>query len=85
MKTTTKIITIGNSRGIRLPKKALEESGLTDEVVLETSDHELVIRPKRAIREGWEDSYIQMAKLQEDSLLLGGQPASDWDKTEWVW
>lgn len=85
MKTTAKIITIGNSRGIRLPKKALEESGLTDEVELETGNNELIIRSKRAIREGWEDAYIKMAQLGEDRLLLGEQPASEWDKNEWLW
>ena len=85
MKTTAKLITVGNSRGIRLPKKALEESGLTDEVELETGNNEIIIRSKRAIREGWEDAYAQMAKLGEDRLLLGEQPVSEWDKNEWQW
>jgi antitoxin MazE len=85
MKTTTKIIIVGNSRGIRLPKKALEESGLTDEVELETGKNEIIIRSKRTIREGWEEAYVQMAKLEEDRLLLGEQPPSDWDKDEWQW
>lgn len=71
MKTTAKIITIGNSRGIRLPKKALEESGLSDEVELETGHSELTIRSKRTVREGREESYITMAKLGQDRLLLG--------------
>jgi antitoxin MazE len=85
MRTTAKIISIGNSRGIRIPKKALEESGLTDEVELETGQNELIIRPKKAVREGWEDAYAQMARLGEDRLLLGEQPANDWDKNEWQW
>jgi antitoxin MazE len=85
MKTTARIITIGNSRGIRLPKKALAESGLTDEVELETGDNELIIRSKKAIRHDWEDAYIQMAKLGEDRLLLGDQPASKWDQNDWQW
>ncbi len=85
MKTTAKIIQIGNSRGIRLPKKALDETGLTGEVELVTGYNELVIRPLQKTREGWEESYIQMAKSGDDGLLIGEQPASDWDNNEWQW
>lgn len=85
MKTTTKIIRIGNSQGIRLPKKALEESGLGGEVEIATGQNELIIRPARKAREGWEESYRQMAKNSDDKLLLGEQPISQWDTTEWQW
>ncbi|MBW4061929.1 AbrB/MazE/SpoVT family DNA-binding domain-containing protein [Candidatus Saccharibacteria bacterium] len=85
MKTTAKIIQIGNSRGIRLPKKALDETGLSGEVELITVHNELVIRPLQHTRVGREESYVQMAKNGEDSLLIGEQPASEWDKSEWQW
>lgn len=41
----TRLIQIGNSRGVRLPKPLIEEAGLTNEVELEVRDHSLVIRP----------------------------------------
>jgi len=85
MKTTAKIIRIGNSQGIRLPKKALEDSGLSGEVELVTGHNELVLRPLRNPREGWEDAYIQMAMHGDDKFLLGEQPASEWDNNEWQW
>jgi antitoxin MazE len=85
MKTTAKIITIGNSKGIRIPKQALIESGITVDVELETGPNELIIRSKKSIREGWEDAYAQMAQQGEDQLLLGSEPASDWDNHEWQW
>ncbi len=85
MKTIAKIIQIGNSRGIRLPKKALDETGLSGEVELVTAHNELVIRPLVKTREGWEESYIQIAKFEDDNLLIGEQPTTDWDKNEWQW
>jgi antitoxin MazE len=85
MKTTAKIIRIGNSQGIRLPKKALDDSGLSGEVELVTGNNELILRPIRKARDGWEESYIQMAKNGDDTLLVGEQPASEWDNNEWQW
>ncbi len=34
MRTTARLVQIGNSRGVRIPKPLIEEAGLTDEVEL---------------------------------------------------
>ena len=85
MKTTAKIIKIGNSQGIRLPKKALEDSGLSGEVELTSSYNQLIIRPVRQAREGWEQSYRQMSKNGEDAVLIDNVGESEWDTSEWQW
>lgn len=41
----TNIITIGNSRGIRIPKPVLSESGLSDQVELQVKKGEIRIIP----------------------------------------
>lgn len=82
-----KIIKIGNSQGIRIPKVILEQSGLQDEVELEVKDNQLIIRPKRSIRQGWKVAFRLMAEKRDDQLLDEDSIStqSNWDKEEWEW
>ena len=41
----TKIVKIGNSRGIRIPKSFIDESGFIDEVELEMEEGKITIKP----------------------------------------
>jgi antitoxin MazE len=79
-----RIIRIGNSRGIRIPKSLLEQSRLTDEVSLEARENEIVIRPARRPREGWADAFRAMAGRGDDHLLDESRSTS-FDETEWEW
>jgi len=83
----TRIIKIGNSKGIRIPKILLEQSGLTDEVELNVKRNQLIIRPKKSVRQGWEKAFRTMSENREDELLdekaLLSQ--SNWDAEEWEW
>lgn len=82
----TKIITIGNSQGIRLPKPLLKESGIRGEVEVTVEDSSLVIRPVRKPREGWDAAFAKMAERGDDALLDGdAPPLSSWDEQEWRW
>jgi antitoxin MazE len=54
----TRIIGIGNSRGIRIPKSFLQRSKLTEEVEIEAFDSYIVIRSTaKKPREGWEEHF----------------------------
>ncbi len=79
-----KVIKIGNSRGIRLPKAILEQVGLGEEVVLEASRGTLVIRPASKPRATWGVSFQEMAERGDDRLLDIEISSSSWDK-EWEW
>ena len=82
----TRIIKIGNSQGIRIPKVLLEQSGLGEEVDLQVQDEQIIIRPAQRPRQGWEEAFRSMAKHGDDQLLdsdLTGQ--TRWDKDEWQW
>ncbi|WP_343424800.1 AbrB/MazE/SpoVT family DNA-binding domain-containing protein [Candidatus Amarolinea dominans] len=46
----TRIVRIGNSQGIRIPKPLLEQAGIGDSVELEVHDGQISIRPARRVR-----------------------------------
>ena len=83
----TRLIKIGNSKGIRIPKILLEESGLTDEVELEVKKNLLIIRSTKNVRQGWEEAFKAMAENKDDQLIDGDATIaqSDWDSNEWEW
>lgn len=60
----TNIIKIGNSKGIRIPKKLLEETKLYNEADIAVEKGALVIRPvvSGAVDEGVMLSYSALAK-----------------------
>ena len=82
----TAIVKIGNSRGIRIPKPVLKQCGFEDEVDMVINHHELIIRPLRQPRDGWDKSFQTMAEHGDDALLDSDHPSqTSWDKTEWEW
>jgi antitoxin MazE len=82
----TRIVCIGNSRGIRIPKPLLEQTGLSGEVEIAVRDKSLIIKPAKRPRAGWQAAFQEMAKLGEDHLLDAGAPMlTTWDEEEWEW
>jgi antitoxin MazE len=82
----SRLIRIGNSQGVRIPKLMLEQSRLGDEIELDVEGDRIVIRSARRAREGWDEAFARMAKAGEDRLLdepLASQSA--WDEDEWQW
>ena len=54
----TRIVRIGNSQGIHIPKSFLQRSKLTEEVELDAFDNYLVIRSTaKEPREGWDEAF----------------------------
>lgn len=81
----TRIIRIGNSRGIRIPKLLLDQAGLGTEIeILAQRDH-LVIRPAARPRSAWDEQFRAMAEQGDDRSLLGDATLTDWDAREWEW
>ncbi len=82
----TRIVKIGNSQGIRIPKLFLERSNLTEEVELEAQDNQIIIRSLRRPRQDWEESFRAMAESGDDALLDENLlPQTQWDGAEWQW
>ncbi len=61
-----KLIAIGNSRGIRLPKVLLEKYGWSDTLVVEETDDGVLLRSGTVDKLPWEDTYRAMAAERED-------------------
>jgi antitoxin MazE len=81
-----KLIQIGNSRGIRLPKPVIDQCGFSDEVELEVRDGDLVIRSGSRPRDGWAAAFARMGPRGDDQLLdRVAEPMSAWDAEEWEW
>lgn len=81
-----RIVKIGNSQGIRIPKLLLERSHLAEEVELEALDNQIIIRAARQPRQDWEHTFRAMAKHGDDELLDQNLPVqTQWDEDEWQW
>ncbi len=81
-----KIVRIGNSQGVRIPKPLLERSGLGEDVEIEAEGDQIVIRPIRRPREGWSEVFQAMAHAGDDQLIDGHlRNHSNFDEAEWSW
>ena len=85
MAVKTRIIKIGNSQGVRIPKPLLEQSGLGEEVELEVEQNKIVIKGVAPPRRGWEEAFALMAERGDDALLDPDITDSPWDETKWEW
>ncbi len=70
----TSIITIGNSKGVRIPKPLLEESGLAGNVELKATKGEIKITPSPV--------PSKHNKVFNEEYLLSLNSLSDWDTPE---
>jgi len=82
----TKVVRIGNSRGVRIPKTLLEQCGLQGDVELEVREGQLVLRSATRPRAGWDEAFRRMREHGDDVLLdRDSLPLTKWDRTEWRW
>ena len=82
-----KLVPIGNSRGIRLPKAVIDQYALDEEVELEMRKDHFVVRAGRRPRGGWEEAFARMAAKGDDALLDSDQVhiETEWERTQWRW
>ncbi|NDY97129.1 AbrB/MazE/SpoVT family DNA-binding domain-containing protein [Wenzhouxiangella limi] len=81
----TKLIAIGNSKGVRIPAAMIREAGLEYELDLRVEQDGLKIRPARHLREGWDDAFAAAAGESADALLIDDTLANDFDEQAWQW
>lgn len=81
----TRLVKIGNSQGVRIPKIVLEQLKLTDTIELEIQDNQLVVRPSKVVRADWAAQFQQMAAQSDDQLLEGATLSTEWEENEWQW
>jgi antitoxin MazE len=83
----SKLIAIGNSRGVRLPKSVIEQCGLDDEIELEVREGCLILRSPKVPRAGWEAAFRRMRARNHDRLLDADavNKPTVWEGSEWRW
>jgi antitoxin MazE len=79
-----KVVRIGNSRGVRLPKAVLARYEIKDALVLEAREDGLLLRGKKDKRLTWEETYREAAREKEDwsdldaTVADGIGPGENW-------
>ena len=86
MSVRARIIKIGNSQGIRIPKPVLEQVGFRGEVEIDVQDGRIILSPAEGPRLGWAAAFAAMAQAGDDAILDGNDPVPTiWDEREWEW
>jgi antitoxin MazE len=74
---TAKLIQIGNSKGVRLPKALIEQAGLKTEVTIRVEGQSIIIEPqKKHPRAGWDEAF-------KKAIAEHGNELTDEDR-EWI-
>jgi antitoxin MazE len=77
------IVRIGGSKGIRIPKKILEECHITSSVIASVENGEITLKPEQKPRQGWADAAKKAHQQKEDRLLI--DDTLDLHQEEWEW
>jgi antitoxin MazE len=79
----TKIVRIGNSQGVRIPKPLLEEADLGEEVELRLTPEGLMIERVENRRLGWSEAAARLASshASSDDPFI----PSEFDEADWQW
>ena len=80
-----KLVSIGNSKGIRIPQSIIKACGFGDEVELGVGDGVVVLAPVGKLRQGWDEAFAAMAAAGDDTPLVTEHLEHDWDEREWRW
>ena len=80
----TPLISIGNSKGVRIPKAILEQCHFTKEADLQVKGNIIFLKPvKKKIRQGWDQAFATMHKNKEDRLFI--VDTLDLKIKDWEW
>ena len=81
----TRMVRIGNSHGVRIPKAIIDQCGFGAEVDLTVRDGAVIIAPARPARTGWEAHFAAMAAAGDDVALLPDGLSDIADDADWTW
>lgn len=77
----SRLVRIGNSRGVRLAKPLLEQAGLEDEIELRVEPGAIIITAPTSPRAGWAAAAAKYASAG----LLDDPSATAFDDEGWEW
>ena len=86
MVVKTRIVKIGNSQGVRIPKLLLDQINLGEDIELTVEEDQIIIRSALPTRHGWEKAFQEMSEAGDDSLLDAESVCTSvWDEESWEW
>jgi antitoxin MazE len=65
-----KLVSIGNSKGIRIPQSLLRKYNLKDSLLIEETERGLLLRNKEENKLSWEETYKAMANEKGVGMIL---------------
>jgi antitoxin MazE len=81
-----KLVRIGNSKGVRLPKSMLAQTGMTDRIEIEARGNVIILKPIKEPRSDWEAGFAkgspELSKEDLDWLdadLVSGSASGEGD------
>jgi antitoxin MazE len=80
-----RVIKIGNSKGLRIPKPILDQTGIVDDVEIKVEKNQIIIRPVKNVREGWDAAFKNMGQRGDDEPIIDDNISHSWDEEEWQW
>ena len=78
-----RLVRIGNSRGVRLPKAVIDQAALADVVELEVENQRVIISAHRLPRAGWTEAARDLASHSQG--LLDPATPTRFEEAEWRW
>ncbi len=78
-----RLVRIGNSRGVRLPKAVIDQVGLDDDVELSVEDNRVIITAASPPRSGWAEAARRLGA--ESRGLMNPASPTRFDEDEWQW
>lgn len=81
------VVKIGNSKGIRIPKKVLDQCHIEDSLELKIEDNVIVLTPvNKKPREGWIEAFEAInRKHGEEPVDHAWLDADLLDDEDWEW
>ena len=82
-----RLIQIGNSKGVRIPKNVIDKYNLVDELEIVESEEGIIIKPVSKVRNGWDEMFKKANASGEkdddfsDFMLV----TNEFDSSEWNW
>jgi antitoxin MazE len=82
---STKLVKVGNSRGVILPKKALDQLEIdNDNIQVEINEEAIILRPSRSnVRKGWTKAFKKMHAAKDDKPVANDLFKED--SKDWQW
>lgn len=74
---TIPLISIGNSKGIRLSKTVLEKYQFGDSVEIILEKDRIILKPAAKARKGWSAAFQEMRERNDDKLLISDVMTDD--------